>query len=91
MNFLHEFTIGNFITLAAMMLGGVLAWQKLKDIADESRRRIEQLESDARSRASAVAQIDATLAGLAADLSWIRENLRDRRGADPGPSPRNHR
>jgi len=65
-------------SLLTVIVGGAMAWQKIKDRSDENKRRIEELES----RSECHDQLKGRLEVFANDLKWIGEELKRRRDGD---------
>jgi hypothetical protein len=63
--------IANGATLLITMLGGAMAWQRVKDRCDENERRIEALEA----QLACYEELYTKLAVLANDLQWIQKEL----------------
>jgi hypothetical protein len=65
-------------SLLTVIVGGAMAWQKIKDRSDENKRRIEELES----RSECHDQLKVRLEVFATNVEWIREELNRRRDGD---------
>lgn len=75
----EEVTVGNLLTLATVVVGGVIAWQKTRSQSDEHDRRIETLERELAEFRDRSASIEAMLAAIKADIGWIKTTI-DRHG-----------
>lgn len=64
------------ISLLTTVIGGGMAWQKIKDRSDENRRRVDELER----RIGAHDGLTTKLAVLAERLIWIQRQLGVRNG-----------
>ena len=87
MNILTEITIGNVITISGLVVAGAIAWGRLrmeiesmKERSNERQKQIDELAKARETDRECIAEIHAELTGLAATLSGLRDNLRDRGG-----------
>jgi hypothetical protein len=66
------------VSLMSTIIGGAMAWQKIKDRSDENKRRIDELES----RSECHDQLKVRLEVLANDIKWIGDELKRKRNGD---------
>lgn len=57
------------------MVGGIIAWVKMKGTVDESERRIQDLEISQGELDKRQTTLESVLSGIKADVGWIRETL----------------
>ncbi len=79
----EEVTLGNLITIAGMVIGGAIAWAKVKGKSDEHDRRLAELENSTRTIEARLQSIESNLAGIKTDIAWICEGMRRQYDSHP--------